>query len=432
MRFSRRGFLFCILEFVLFSGAVPSFGGGPLYVTGPAAANPGQAYRWTLNPIPYKTDLGGLGNQTNPMANQFVADAFAVWQSVSTADISFLNAGQLDYDVTSGNIRTFQNAIGNCSDAGQPTNSIVYDADGSILTALGMDNNSVLGFAGLVCSDDAAGTYKRGWSVLNGRVIDGKPSTSGHLSVPLDVFKAAFIHEFGHLLGLDHSQINLNCLTDSSCSTNDLDGVPTMFPVLIDISQSTLKTDDRAMLSSLYPAPGFSLNTGRVQGQVLFSDGRTPAQGFNVIARLVGSARKTAVSCVSGFLFTAGRANTFVPDGSSTDLFFGSQDQKLIGFYDIPGLPPGDYTIEVEPINNSGELPFVGGSGVGPIGSYLDFQYKMPGSCTLQYMNYPSAPTDSCADRSVVTVGAGMTVSTKTDVILLGTQPRYDAWEDGP
>jgi hypothetical protein len=31
-----------------------------------------------------------------------------------------------------------------------------------------------------------------------------------------------------------------------------------------------------------------------------------------------------------------------------------------------------------------------------------------------------------------VTVGAGETVNTQTDVILLGTPSRYDAWEDGP
>ena len=295
-----------------------------------------------------------------------------------------------------------------------------------------MDNNSILGFAGMVCADDAAGVLTRGWSMLNGRFIDGNANTSSHSTVTLDVFKTAFIHEFGHLLGLDHSQVNLNCFTSTSCSTEDWAGLPMMFPVLLENSPAVLKTDDIAALSTLYPAAGFSSTTGRIQGRVLFSDGETPAQGYNVIARLVGDPRRTAVSCVSGFLFTAGAGNSLVPGGNDTELFYGSRDQTLIGYYDIAGLPPGDYTIEVEAINNSGELPFVGSSGVGPIGTDLGFQFKMPGKCSLQYLNYPSSPSDSCYTQTTVAVGAGIIVNTNTDVIMLGTPPRYDAWEDGP
>jgi hypothetical protein len=205
-----------------------------------------------------------------------------------------------------------------------------------------------------------------------------------------------------------------------------------MFPILLDLSQATLKTDDVAALSAIYPAPSFELTTGRIQGRVLFADGQTPAQGYNVIARLAGDPRRTAVSCVSGFLFTAGAGNPFLPDGLDTDLPLGSRDQSLIGYYDIPGLPPGDYTIEVEAINYSGLHPFVGGSSVGPIGNDLGFQFKMPGMCDLQYLNYPSFPSDSCSAKSTVGVGAGVIVNTQTDVIILGTPPRYDAWEDGP
>ncbi len=420
------------IVFILATIIGPAYAGGPLFVTGVNATQPGNPYRWTLNPIPYKTDQGGLGNQTSSQANILVSAAFQTWQNVPTTNISFQNTGQLGFDVTGATILPFGNAIGNCSDASQPVNSIIYDSDGTILTALGLDNNSVLGFASSICSDDTAGVYTRGWAVLNGRVLDGQPNTSSHLSVGIDTFKAAFVHEFGHLIGLDHSQINLNCLTDSFCSAADLAGLPTMFPILIDASQATPKTDDKAMVSVLYPTPGFGPTTGRIQGNIFFADGKTPAQGYNVIARLVGDTRRTAVSCVSGFLYTAGVRNPLVSDGSSVDLIFGSHDQKLIGYYDIAGLPPGDYTIEVEAINNSGGLPFINDSGVGPVGSDLGFQYKMPGSCAPQFLNYPSLPTDSCSALSTVSAGAGITANTKTDVILLGTPPRFDAWEDEP
>ena len=149
--------------------------GGPLYVTGPSADQPGQAYRWALNPIPYQTDRGGLGNQSNTQANTLVAESFNVWHSASTADISFSSSGQLSSGFTSSNILTFQNAIGACSDTSQPTNAIIYDVNGSIMTALGYDNNSTLGFSDAICADDTAGTFTRGWTVLNGRFIDGTP-----------------------------------------------------------------------------------------------------------------------------------------------------------------------------------------------------------------------------------------------------------------
>jgi hypothetical protein len=418
-----------ILLAAVAAGVVPARAGGPLWVTGPEATQPGKAYRWALNPIPYQTDLGGLGNQTNTEANNLVSAAFQVWHNVSTANISFQSAGQLGYDVTASTVASFYNAVANCGDAGQAVNSIVYDFDGSAIEELGLDNNSTLGFSEILCSDDENGLFTRGWVMLNGWFLS---ASSGNQNVTLEEFQATFIHEFGHLIGLDHSQINLDCLTQISCPTEDMAGVPTMFPVLIDLSMATLKKDDIAALSSIYPAADFGLTTGRIQGRVLFADGQTQAQGYNVIARLVGDPRRTAVSCVSGYLYTAGVGNPFLPPGYDTDLPFGSRDPTLIGYYDIPGLPAGEYTIEVEALNNSGLYPFIYGSSVGPIGNDLGFQFKMPGICDLQYLNYPSSPGDSCSAKSTVTVGAGTIVNTNTDVIILGTPPRYDAWEDGP
>jgi hypothetical protein len=269
-------------------------------------------------------------------------------------------------------------------------------------------------------------------TVLNGRFIDGQPDSPSHSSATLAEFNVALTHQFGHLIGLDHSQINLNCLTAALCPADDLNGVPLMFPTLIDGMQATLKTDDLSAVSALYPAANFGSTTGRIQGRVFFSDGRTPAQGYNVVARKVSDPRRTAVSSVSGFLFTASAGNPLAPIGSDTEQFFGSRDQALIGYYDLPGLPPGEYTVEVEALNNSGDTPFVEDSGVGPIGTYFGFQYKLPGICHPQYLKYPSSPADSCASKTNVNAAAGTVVNTNTDIIFLGTPPRYDAWEDGP
>jgi hypothetical protein len=255
--------------------------------------------------------------------------------------------------------------------------------------------------------------------------------------------KAVMIHEFGHLIGLDHAQVNLDCLTDSSC--DGIDGVPTMFPVLIDEdggAMSTPAADDVAALSALYPGASFTSSMGRITGHVFFSDGVTPAQGFNVIARRTDDPLVIAVSNVSGYLFTACEGNPVTPypyeDCGSSISPYGSRAQALIGYYELPGLLPGNYTVEVEAIYNTGDYAFVGGSGVGPIGSYLGFQFPLPSllwtppPCTQEYL--VSGATASCDSTAAttLTVDAGSVVSTGTDVILIGTPPRYDAWEDSP
>jgi hypothetical protein len=424
--------------------------GGPLVVGGPGAV-PGLPYRWTINPLTYWTDLGMLGAQTNPQADALVASAFQVWQDVATANISFAkdasNGGKLGGDVTASNIMDVLSAFEGCGALGgiAKDRSIIYDLDGSVVVAiLGLANeNTVLGFASPACpgSNGVDSNYfQRGYAVLNGRFLDGIDNFSNP-EVPVAEFKAVMIHEFGHMIGLDHSQINLDCLT-GTCSSAELDGVPTMFPVLIDAAaMSTLATDDIAAISLLYPETvsnppsqvPFASTTGRITGHVLFSDGQTPAQGFNVIARKTDNPLVTAVSCVSGFLYTADAGDPVIPWYGD---LYGSRDPALIGYYVLPGLPPGDYTVEVEAIHNSEPIPFVGGSGLGPIGD-LGFQFPLPSllpnplQCTPEYLVSGTTATCSSGAATTIPVTAGSVV-TGTDLILIATPPRYDAWEDGP
>ncbi|MEX2149955.1 MAG: hypothetical protein WD793_07060 [Steroidobacteraceae bacterium] len=385
-----------VLATVLLCTAGTAAAGGPLFVR-----SNGLPFVWsTAAPIPYRTDNGPLSTETGEAeARARVIAMFNVWQSVTTANISFNRAGFInstgafsDGDVST--IDEYDAVNNNCTSSGQ--NPVIYDADGSILDELGFDTTSVIGFAG-PCTISAS-------QILSGIVV-----MNGLFDADLTdaQFDAAFVHEIGHFAGLDHSQVNVNCLNGCNTNSPDLTGLPTMFPFLVDESQISPSADDIAWISRLYPAASFATTHGTITGHVYFSDGDSQAQLVNVIARRVNTGasedRTTAVSNVSGYRFRAFHGNPITdPDASP----FGTQSPDDIGLFEIP-VPAGNYTIEVETINEE----FIDGSSVGgPI------RIPMPGSAPP-----PSGP---------VAVGAGNTAA-GNDVTLIGTPPRFDPFE-GP
>ncbi len=437
-----------LLPLLLVLAGIPAQGEGPLYVGGPASVSggavtgtpvEGKPFRWNPAqfPLTYWTDQGGVGSMTKTQSDNLVQQAFQAWANVPTVSITFNKAGDLGGNVTAANAQAVIDAVNNCSTLpGNPAGGIAMprtiifdDSSGSIMQALGEDQNSILGFADAVCfsGDGTDNFFNRGYAVLNGKGINS-------LNADTEL-KPVMIHEFGHMIGLDHSQVNLNCLT-SGCSSlsDDMKGVPTMFPILIDGSaMSTPAADDIAGVSALYPTAAFATTTGTITGSVYFADGVTPAQGFNVIARLDTDPRVTAVSNSSGYLFTGDAGNPLSQFPGSTPSPFGSHDQTLMGMYVIPGLPPGTYTVEVEGIHNTGPDAFVGGSGIGPIGA-VGFEFNLLAPCSVLFLSSPTA-TCNDPDKTTITLSAGETRSTGTDIILIGTTgslPKYDAYEDGP
>ena len=430
---SWRSLLLVVLGGVLFfglNGQRAAHAGGPLIVGGSFGVD-AQPFTWdTTNPINYTTDGGMLGTLSETEANDRVATMFQVWADVSTATISFSRAGPImnvgaftDTDVDT--MDEFDAVEGDCSNGNQ--SPIVYDADGSLFDDLVGDPN-VIGFAG-PCLLDPNGRILSAEAALNGRFLDGiddSTLTPPNLELTDAEFNAAFIHEFGHFSGLDHSQINLNCLvTGCADGSDDAFGLPTMFPILISSleessgipAQFTLAPDDIGWISRLYPAAGpggFDATFGTIEGTIFFSDGQTPAQGVNVIARQeddsgtpgIDESRRNAVSVVSGYLFTGNPGQSVT--GTNPGSFFGSLTPTLVGFYRIPGLLPGNYTIEVESINEG----FDAGSGVGPLNPPI----PMPGTAPS-----PAGP---------VTIDLMMSPLVTVDITLVGTPPRFDQFEN--
>lgn len=440
----------------LLVGVTPARGGEPIAVGGqpfgPITTAPGEPFLWdTSSSIPYRTDGGPMSATptgtvviNNTAGNNRVEQMVAVWENVSTATIELNRLGAIKPVgvFTDGNVDTmaeFDAVDGSCEDertAPTGQSPIIYDEDGTLFAELGFPDG-VIGFAGpcFLGTDAVSGENRLfgGLAAMNGEFLDGIGPTPTNNELTGTEFDQAITHELGHFLGLGHSQINIEVLFQFPCDSDDVVGLPLMFPVLAcdaraSLGLDTLAPDDEAWISFLYPRePDFGNQFGRISGEILFSDGVTPVQGANVIARQVSDgdpangdeSRRNAVSVVSGYRFTGnpGQSVTATNPGSP----FGSRDPTLIGFYEIP-IRPGDYTVEVESI----DAGFVDGSSVGPLGADVGEQFPLPGP--PEFFSAPESSSDDPAASTMVTVNAGQVVPDR-DIVLNGTPSRFDAFE---
>ncbi len=428
--------------------------GGPLVVGGPSFGISGAAFVWDNTvPIRYRVDGGPLSQAPNGGAIVIdnaagiarVNRLFGNWAAVPTASLSFSNSGGIQPvgSFTGGDVKTVQEFLdvrgdlsgqtapdpASCEGGGQ--SPIIFDADGSIFDALGLAPE-VIGFAFECDLNLTTGKIVSAGAILNGRFQDGVSNPSPlNYELTSPEFDQAFTHEFGHFLGLGHSQINIDVVEkliagqQNACSNVEAAGMPLMFPVLgvcpakTSIGLPILAPDDKAWISKLYPQPttasgkkSFASAYGTLSGTVYFSDGITPAQGVNVIARNVDSPMANAVSTVSGFEFTGNPGQTVTcqdPNNptpqtcSNLGYPTGSRDTSLIGHFEIP-LPPGTWTLSVESVYPQ----FTGGSSLTP----LDPPIPIPG-------------TFATSDPISVTAG-GQTIF---NITLQGTAPRFDSFE---
>lgn len=430
-------------------GVNTAFAGGPRSVGGPALGTrpafgvDAKPFTWNpaQMPIGYRVDPGPMATNSSgavidhAAGVQRVQNMFAVWQGVSTATLSFSNLGSIlpTGAYSGGDVQTAQqfNAVMGSCKSGQQS-PVIFDADGSLLASLGLPPE-VIGFNSRCSVDTVNGYIVSSAIVMNGAFQNGQ----GFQLTP-NGFDQAITHEIGHFIGLDHSQINLDTFLQNAtpCNVDDLAGMPLMFPVSFcqarkDAGLPVLSTDDVSWISSLYPTANAPNNYGTISGTIFFGDGVTPAQGVNVIARLIDDpsttgdeSRSVAVSCVSGYLFTGnpGQSVTAILPSSGENNTngspSGSRNPALIGYYQV-ALPPGTYTIEVESVYDH----FLGGSSVGP----LNPPVPMPGP--PEFWNLNESAFDIPLQRDTITVHAGDKI-TGIDVILNYQLPRFDQYED--
>lgn len=260
------------------------------------------ALMWRVTPVPYYVSDNGVPGVMPDDFQAAVARAFATWEAVPTAAISYRFAG-----FTSS--RPGQ-------DDGRST--LGFRSEPSLDRVLASTTYLIDGITGELLESDIFFNSAFPWTASDAAV-------TGRWDL-----QTIALHEIGHFNGLGHSAIGET--TNAPGGRRVLSTGAVMFPIALgagEISGRELQADDIAGVSDIYPAGEFMRSTGSISGQVT-RDGRG-LFGAHVVA--------------------------FDPaNGSQIGNFTLSSD----GRFSIAGLRPGPHLLRVEPLDDADLESFFG------------------------------------------------------------------------
>ena len=350
----------------------------PCRAAGPIIVEPvtGLPVKWdSSRPVLYNLETGRLNaNISNAQGAQAIALAFQTWTNLPGVSLRVSPGTTIAMDITEGNVGTF---LGK-TDGLTP---IVFDDTGKITDLVLGEGASdvVLGFATPEIVRPGTNQIVEGFACMNGKAMETESPES---------ILNLMVHELGHMLGVGHSQLNGDLIFDGDAANNAT--IPVMFPILRSTSPDsprllpTPTLDDEVSMGFLYPSATYTSRGGNIGGRVLRAGAEF--RGANVIARKLDDPRATAVSWPSGVSTLTG------------------------GAYETHLLPPGQYSIEVEPIDPT----FTGGSSIGAFD-------PPPTGIPPEFFSAPNEVSDPTIDdphqKTPVTVKAGQ-VAGGIDIVL--------------